>query len=173
MTCLCVINSILVSDFSLPIHAPCRMVRPFSWVTVATQMSWISTAHVLARSLGNRWSCDCEGQESEWYICQWCGSGERPLVPNQPPGCRELGTGDCECIFKSMFVCAYLPNPFMCHCMLKGQRHHASKKHDANKQHESSCLIFLFLFLLALAYVSAGYQHALVWRVTSNNLMDQ
>jgi hypothetical protein len=143
VTCVCVINSMLVSDllFSQYMH-PAGWCAPFLGSPLATQMSWISTAPVLARSLRNRWSCDCEGQESKWYNCQWCGFEKRSLLPNQPPGCRELGTGDCECIFKSIFVCTYLPNPFMCHCMLKGERHHASKTHHANKQHESSCPIF-------------------------------
>jgi len=108
------VNCMSVSDMLVsPCTHPAGSCAPFSWVTLAIQMSWISPAPVFARSLRSRWSCDCDRQESEWYNYQRSRFGKGSLSHNQSRGYRELGTGDCEYMCTFMFLCTYLPNPFM------------------------------------------------------------
>jgi len=150
VTCMCVINSILVSDMLVsqymhpagwcapflgsPSLPKCRGYRPHLCLCALSKTDGVVTVKdkslngtiVNGAFLGKDLSCQISPQDVV-SLAQ--------VIVNA---------------YLNLCLCVHIYNPFMCHCMLKGQRHHASKTHDANKQHESSCLIFLFLFLLAL-----------------------
>jgi len=142
------VNCMSVSDMLVsPCTHPAGSCAPFSWVTLAIQMSWISPAPVFARSLRSRWSCDCDRQESEWYNYQRSRFGKGSLSQNQSRGYRELGTGDCEYMCTFMFLCTYLPiHSCDSSCVESSEASFINADH-ANKQHQSASLVLGSLFL--------------------------